>query len=167
MTRLAQILQTNETLSSAARFALIGILGTLVDFSLFSLLHLVLGFPTLPSNSLSYCAGIINNYFFHSKWTFAPRGQQSSRKQFAQFTAISLSALLLNNLVVLLLMPVLSQVVGSAGYSSLAAKLCAVGVGFSWNFLANHLWTFRLNQAKVFNNSRVIRPEIPHRISPS
>jgi putative flippase GtrA len=147
MAPLIQTLQRNEIVRSAARFALIGVLGTLIDLSLFSIFHLVLGIPTLPANTLSYSTGIINNYFFHRKWTFAqPSQHKSAGKQFAQFAVVSLSAMLLNNLLVLLLTPLANQALGDAGISSLFAKLCATGIGLGWNFLANQRWTFRTEQ---------------------
>ncbi|MBE0695861.1 MAG: GtrA family protein [Anaerolineaceae bacterium] len=145
MAPLIQTLQSNEILRSAARFALIGILGTLIDFSLFGVFHLGLGISALPANTLSYSAGIINNYFFHRRWTFASHLQQKSAgKQFTQFAGVSLSAMLLNNLIVLLLTPELSKILADTAVSSLIAKLCAVWIGLSWNFFANRIWTFRI-----------------------
>jgi putative flippase GtrA len=58
-------------------------------------------------------------------------------------TVLSLSALLLNNLIVLLLTRPLSAHLAGAAYAALLAKACATAVGLSWNYLANSLWTFR------------------------
>ena len=143
MTPRLLTLQTNDTLRIATRFAVVGFLGTLIDVSLFALLHLQLGATTLLANTFSYTTGIVNNYLLHRNWTFSFRPQKSSGRQFAQFAVVSLSALVLNNLVVLLLTPALSAVFPDQRPAALIAKLCAVGVGMSWNFLANHLWTFR------------------------
>ncbi|HEX9615843.1 MAG TPA: GtrA family protein [Anaerolineales bacterium] len=130
-------------LLTAARFLLVGMLGTLVDFSLFALLHTPLGMPTLFANSLSYSAGILNNYILHRRWTFAHRPQRAASKQFSQFMGVSLSALLINNLVVLLLTSSFSEQFAENAFGVYFAKVCAIGVGMIWNFLANHLWIFR------------------------
>jgi putative flippase GtrA len=86
--------------------------------------------------------GIVNNYFWHRSWTYATRPHKTVSTQFPQFVAVSLSALLLNNLLVLLLAPAFNTLLAQAGYGDLLAKLCATGVGLFWNFLANNFWTF-------------------------
>lgn len=125
-----------------ARFAAVGLLGTLLDMALFGLLHLALGLAALPANTLSYSAGIVNNFLLHRRWTYAPSARRPALGQFARFTAVSLSALALNTLVVTLLSPALAQSL-PLPTAALAAKVFATGLGIAWNFLANHLWTFR------------------------
>lgn len=66
-----------------ARFALVGTLGTLVDFSLLIVLHTLLGVPTLIANTLAYCAGIANNFILHRRWTFAERARREWLTQFS------------------------------------------------------------------------------------
>ncbi|RPJ42615.1 MAG: GtrA family protein [Chloroflexi bacterium] len=134
---------TLPTILTAARFAIVGLLGTLVDASLFFAGHMLLGLPALAANTISYSAGILNNYSFHRAWTFAGRARTASRRQFALFAAVSLAALGLNNLVVFLLSPVFTGWLGDPALAALLAKGCAIAAGMSWNFLANHLWTFR------------------------
>lgn len=52
------------------RFALVGGTGTLVDFGLLFLLREVVGLPLLIANSLSYLAGVANNFTLNRLWTF-------------------------------------------------------------------------------------------------
>lgn len=143
MAPLLHTLRVNESWRSLARFLVVGTLGTLIDFSLFAFLHLVLGLPALPANILSYSAGIINNYLLHRAWTYAARPKKALVRQFAQFAAVSLSALALNSGVVLILTPWMADAVSLPGAPALLAKLCAVGVGLAWNFLINHFWIFK------------------------
>lgn len=135
------------------RFALVGMLGTLVDFSLLFVLHTLLGVPTLIANTLAYSAGIVNNFVLHQRWTFAERVRREWLTQFPQFTLVSLSALMLNNLLVFSLSPSFEIVFDLAGYSVLFAKLCATGVGMVWNYLLNKWWTFRTASPEL---SRVV-----------
>jgi len=118
-------------------------LGTLIDITLFAGLYTWLGAPTLAANTLSYSAGIVNNFVWHRCWTFAHRPPKPTGAQFSQFAVVSLSALMLNNLLVLLLAPSLGTLFAHAGYGTLLAKICATGVGLGWNFFVNNLWTFR------------------------
>lgn len=142
MTTLIVNFQANPTLRSAARFAVVGLIGTLIDVLLFGGLHLALGLASLAANVISYSAGIVNNYFWHRGWTFAER-RNNHRGQFVQFVVASLIALAINSLIVLALTPFFGRIFAAAGPAAMLAKLCAVGVGMGWNFLANHLWIFK------------------------
>jgi putative flippase GtrA len=136
----------------ATRFLIVGMSGTLVDFSLFALFHSQLGMSTLLANTLSYSAGILNNYLLHRFWTFSQRPQREAVKQFSQFVGVSLSALLINNLIVLLFAPSFSELFVQGTIGIYVAKVCAIGFGMVWNFLANHLWTFRAAAAPNHNS---------------
>lgn len=136
-------LHINPTLIRAARFALVGLLGTVVDFSLFFAAQSLLSIPALFANTFSYSAGILNNYFFHRNWTFSQPAQKAVGRQLAVFVIISLSALMLNNLIVFLLTPSINAYFTDVALSMLLAKICAIAVGMGWNFVANTLWTFR------------------------
>ena len=136
-------LQTPDALHRAVRFMAVGLLGTIIDFSLFAILSSQLGLSMLFANSLSYSAGIFNNYFLHRKWTFADRPRKAAGSQFIQFAGVSLSALAVNSIIVILLAPVFGAMLHDASLAAVLAKLCAVVAGMGWNFLANHFWTFR------------------------
>lgn len=144
LARIEAALASVEARRSAARFLLVGALGTLIDFSLFALLSAQIAAPTMIANTLAYSAGILNNYFWHRNWTYGHRRRKAAGRQFAQFAGVSLSALALNNLLVFLLAPPFSSLLASPVLGALAAKIFATGAGMGWNFLANHLWTFRV-----------------------
>jgi putative flippase GtrA len=133
----------------ALRFAAVGVVGTALDLGLFALLHLSLGMAALPANTISYSAGIVNNYLLHRRWTYADRPRRPTGAQFCQFALVSLSALALNNLIVLWLSPGLGALLGRADLGAVAAKLLATSVGMVWNFAANTAWTFRRDSAAV------------------
>lgn len=52
---------TYRELRRFIRFAIVGLLGTGVDFGLFFVLKGLLGLPTVLANTFSYSAGILNN----------------------------------------------------------------------------------------------------------
>lgn len=144
--------QTHPIFAKIARFALVGLLGTAIDLGLFALLHLLVGLPGLLANTLSYSAGIVNNFVLHRRWTFhqantpdstLARSPTPAVSQFARFAAVSLSALALNNAIVALLTPVFAQLLPEPDLAAVPAKLFAIAAGMAWNFFANHLWTFR------------------------
>jgi putative flippase GtrA len=147
MAPFLNVIRSNDSLRSAARFLAVGALGTLVDLGLFTALNLLMGVPALLANTVSYSAGIVNNYLLHRAWTYSSRPKQAASGQFARFAMVSLSALALNNLLVLILTPLFSEFVFLPGGAALLAKLCAIGVGMVWNFLMNHFWVFRARQS--------------------
>jgi putative flippase GtrA len=126
------------------RFLVVGLSGTLIDFSILWLLR-SLGLPTLIANTLSFSAGVFNNYTWNRLWTFRDALQEDWSRQLAQFTFISLIGLLLNNLIVLALEAVLRPSLAQPGLSLLLAKCVATGLVVFWNYFANRMWTFRIN----------------------
>jgi putative flippase GtrA len=128
----------------------VGLMGTILDIGLYAVLHILLGMPILLANSISYCAGMINNYFFHRYWTFANRSHKAVSLQLSEFTLVSLSGLIVNNLLVLLLGHPFALLFSADAASDLLSKVAAQGLSMCWNFFANHLWTFR-EQIKVIH----------------
>lgn len=124
-----------------SRFLTVGAVGTLLDFTLLTLLKLA-GMPTLPANTLSFTAGLINNFTWNRLWTFGGGTSPNWRKQFAQFTLVSLIGLALNNLIVLTLEAPLGTLFGQPAWGYLPAKLLATALVVFWNYFANRKWTF-------------------------
>lgn len=126
-------------------------LGTLLDFAVFTLLRARLGLPILIANTISYSTGTVNNYTWHRLWAFAGRPRKAMVVQFSQFAAVSLSTLLLNNLVVLLLAQRMGNAFADPALGDILAKVCATSLGVCWNFLANNLWTFRDTTGRTYS----------------
>jgi putative flippase GtrA len=133
------IFRSNEV-KRILRFMVVGVSGTIVDFTILTLLKL-LGLPTLLANTLSYLCGILNNFYWNRRWTFGVTSSQPWRMQFGQFFIVSLVGLILNNSMLLLLEAPFTHWVGQWGF--LPAKVIATGVGLVWNYTANRFWTFR------------------------
>lgn len=131
-----------------ARFLAVGALGTLLDFGLLSLLKAI-GLATLPANSLSFSAGVINNFTWNRLWTFADVNHAGWGRQLAQFTLVSLAGLALNNAIVLLLEIPLGMLLGQPDLGYLPAKVVATGVVVFWNYFANRCWTFKVERLET------------------
>lgn len=122
------------------RFMTVGASGTVVDFAILTFLKEVMGFSTLIANSLSFCAGLVNNFTWNRLWTFADSQHHNITRQFIKFGFVSVIGLFINNLIVLLLEAPFTMIFG--GYAYLPAKIIATGIVFVWNFSANRYWTF-------------------------
>ncbi len=132
----------NKEMQRFSRFLTVGAVGTVLDFSLLTMLKLA-GLPTLFANSFSFTAGLINNFTWNRLWTFNDGIPTDWRKQFAQFTLISLFGLALNNIILLSLEGVLGNILGQPEWGYLPAKVIATGVVVFWNYFANRMWTFK------------------------
>jgi putative flippase GtrA len=124
------------------RYLLVGLSGTVLDFSLLSLLKWT-GLPVLPANTLSFLAGVVNNYLGNRYWTFEGRGTAGWTRQLGQFLAVSLVGLACNNLIIYLLEDPMGHVLGQPQLGYLPAKVLATAFVVVWNYLANRYWTFR------------------------
>jgi putative flippase GtrA len=132
----------NKEIQRFSRFLAVGAVGTLLDFSLLTLLKLA-GLPTLFANTFSFTAGLINNYTWNRLWTFHDATPANWRRQLMQFTTVSLIGLALNNLIVLSLEGLLGAMFGQPEWGYLPAKVIATGVVVFWNYFANRKWTFK------------------------
>ncbi|MFN8373863.1 MAG: GtrA family protein [Anaerolineae bacterium] len=124
------------------RFAIVGLLGTLVDFCVLVVLKEALGLPLLLANTLSYAAGISNNFLLNRTWTYGDVQRKTWWTQFGQFFLVSTIGLLLNNTMVALLSEPVGALIGQPQIGYLAAKVVATLLVLFWNFFANRYWTF-------------------------
>jgi putative flippase GtrA len=106
------------------------------------LLKEVIGLPLIIANSLSYLAGVSNNFTLNRLWTYPEARTKAVWRQFLQFLLVSTAGLLLNNLIVGLLAAPLGTLLNMPDTGYLAAKVLATGLVVFWNFTANRLWTF-------------------------
>jgi putative flippase GtrA len=123
------------------KFLVVGASGTIIDYLLLILLK-SFNWQTLIANTLSFSAGLVNNYYWNSHWTFNERSRKSSLKQFSQFTMISLVGLGLNTAIVLVLEIPMGEILGMPEVGYIPAKACATIIVLFWNYLANRHWTF-------------------------
>lgn len=150
-------LRWRNELARFIRFLAVGVSGTLVDFAILSLLK-SLGWPTLPANFVSYSCGIINNYLLTRFWVYPEARAKQNLVQVFQFLLISLTGLLLNNLLVLALERPAGELLGNVAYGFLPAKVIATLIVLLWNFFANRLWTFgKISHTSEINNTLVNR----------
>lgn len=77
-----------------SRFSMVGVLNTLVDFLVFTVLQEVLGAGYILSQVAGYGCGVVNSFILNKKWTF---GEISSGKkqlyEFIQFAVVNLTSL--------------------------------------------------------------------------
>lgn len=137
-------IRPSPELTRFARFLTVGALGTILDFGLLAALKYA-GVATILANSFSFSAGVVNNFTWNSRWTFADLRRRDANlgAKFFQFLLVSLVGLALNNAIVLLLEVPLGALIGNADFGYVPAKVIATGAVVFWNYFANRNWTFR------------------------
>jgi putative flippase GtrA len=132
----------------AASFALVGVVNTLVDFGLFSFAHLVLGWPIVAANVLSWSIAVTGSYAMNSMFTFAAEsGRVLRAKDYFTFLAAQVGGFIANTITVLIVSHILTGFF-AAERAVLLAKAAAIGVTFLVNFSLSHFVVFRARAPK-------------------
>ncbi|MBN1220015.1 MAG: GtrA family protein [Anaerolineae bacterium] len=143
-----------KELSRFIKFAIVGAVGAVIDFTLLNLslyvIENVLGWNVWPqingnlllANTISVCAAILSNFTWNRLWTFPESRARKKRKQLPQFTLVNIIGLVINNVIVVGINALLIGHIGEP-WSYNVAKAIAILVVLFWNFGANRLWTYR------------------------
>lgn len=144
------------------KFAIVGVLGAVVDFGVFNLLVTALKFNSIPSSIVSFSLAVVNNFMLNRIWTFPEARTSPILKQMIQFVIVSVIGLLIRTPLFAWLekqlIPLASEYVPHLftptfiGHNlSLAIAIFVVMI---WNFVANRYWTFNPDLAAGKNEVR-------------
>lgn len=119
-----------------SKFLVLGLVSTLVDYSLFSLL-LFLHVEYVVAIILGYSAGLVVNVYLGRKYIFTSgRKVKQTHTEFIAVTLIALFGLLINIAVVKLLSFYLWDM------DPMYSRIIAIGVAFFWNFAARKIFVY-------------------------
>ena len=115
------------------------VLALIVDFAILEFCVHIVGLPAVPSAILGYLVGGVLQYVLCSLWVFST-SLKSDAAGFAAFTILSLVGLAITWIVMLIAHD-------RAGLPVEVAKVGAVSLAFSWNFLSRKYLLFRAQAA--------------------
>jgi len=124
-----------ESFTQLVRFGLVGVMNTLVDFCVYQLL-VWLGTYYVLAQCISYACGLLNSYFFNSRWTFRQE-KKYTKKEFIRFLIVNLCTLALS----VILLRVCYESLGIT--NNLIAKGIVTIFVMLVNFIANKLFVFK------------------------
>jgi putative flippase GtrA len=150
---LKELFQKHKTnIGHFMKFIVVGAVNFLVDYGILTLLNVVLGWPLVLSNIISYSCGVINSFLFNRYWTFKMKlkffNSYSMRLKnrtihpvfisfdFLKFIFVNLASLGVNTLAVYILGDLY-------GLPTIYAKLVATVFSFVVNFAGNKLLVFK------------------------
>lgn len=124
-----------QDLIKAIKFALVGVMNTLVDMAVFFVLTYFFKISPYTAQLFSYSAGTLNSYVVNRKFTFKTT-QKFFSKQMTLFVMVNLIVLALTTSVIwfvceILLLPIFF------------GKIFSVFAGLAVNFLLNRLLVFK------------------------
>ena len=125
------------------KFATVGTIGAVVDFSVLNLCVLVFGWSKFWANIVSVSCAIASNFTWNRRWTFPESRERSVHTQFGQFATINLIGLGINQIVFLSTDALFFAEIAQHPLNYNLAKATAIAVVLFWNYFVNRAWTYR------------------------
>ena len=126
----------------AISFALVGVVNTLVDFSVFWTAAKYLQWPLVPANVAAWVVGVTCSYTLNSFITFGPESGRILRwRDYATFAASGVAGVIASTTTIVILVNYLAAVL-------LLAKLLSILVSFVVNFSLSHFVVFRARRPR-------------------
>lgn len=134
------------------RFAVVGIIGAVVDFGVFNLLTSFLRVRPVYASMLSFAAAVCSNFIWNRYWTYPDSRSKRISQQIVQFAIISVIGLAIRTPIFVNLeapliqffdflhLPFVSLSPTFLGHN--LALAIAVLVVMFWNFFINRYWTY-------------------------
>ena len=133
------------------RFAVVGVVGAIVDFGVANGLR-VFGIRLVIAGTISFIAAILSNFLWNRYWTYPDSRSKPVFHQLMQFSMVSAAGLAIRIPVLALLEPKILSIVQGFPYSVpiLSAQqlsdnitlAVAVIIVMFWNFFINRYWTY-------------------------
>lgn len=118
---------------SLIKFALVGVVNTLIDFIIYALLtHVNLNYIT--AQCISYSAGVLNSYMMNRSWTFNQKGK-GSKHEFFTFIGVNLITLVMTTFL-------LTVFYNWLGLSLIVSKLLVTGMSVGINYIGTKTFVF-------------------------
>ncbi|MCJ7519689.1 MAG: GtrA family protein [Anaerolineaceae bacterium] len=135
------------------RFAVVGVSGTIVDFSIFNILSVAIGLQIITSSIVSFIVAVVNNFIWNRNWTYPESKNRSLSEQLLKFSIVSILGLLIRTpLFALIENPLINFAVGLLGQQFFIkpeimghnfALATVIVIVLFWNYFINRLWTYK------------------------
>jgi len=135
------IVANRSELTRFGKFATVGVIGTVVDFTVLNVLILFFDFGKFWANTCSFTAAVVSNFIWNRLWTFPESRERNLVPQLVQFALVSLGGYVINQVIFLGLDSLYFHAWGTLGYN--VSKAIAILVVLFWNFAINRVWTYR------------------------
>lgn len=116
-------------------YGIIGLVGTLIHFSILVLLVELFHLEPVLSSSIGFIVTVIVSFYLNRRFTFRTKSNQTTAT-FIKYSIVSCSGFILNSVIMYSSVHILSL------HYSIAQAIVVIVLPIS-NFLLNNFWTFR------------------------
>lgn len=137
------IVKNNPKIFEFLKFAVVGVIGTIVDFGFYGLLTRVFGVYYIIATGISVFLAIVNNFFLNKHWTFNKGQSGKTKEEYIKFFIVSVINYFLNiGITYYIVEKTASETIfGSA--EDFFAKVVAISIVLFSNYFGNKYWTFK------------------------
>jgi putative flippase GtrA len=152
---LLAIITNPRERSRFLRFAVVGVIGTVVDFGTFNLLTFFVGMAAVYAQAISFGCAVASNFTWNRFWTYPDSRSKKISKQLIQFFFVSLIGLTVRTPIFLFVETPLTRLFETMDwlYNVLPfispiwlghnfSLALAVIIVMMWNFFVNRFWTY-------------------------
>jgi len=144
--RLARAWHERAVSLKAASFAMVGVVNTLIDYSVFLSAYYLIQLPLIPANVLAWLVAVSGSYVMNCFITFAAEsGRQLRWRAYGAFVASGVVGVIVNTTVL---------VVASRWLPVPVAKLLAIAASFAVNFSLSHFVVFRTREPRAERSAK-------------
>ena len=155
MELIRRLLHRDRITGQLARFAVVGVLNSVVDLGAFYLLMHIPGVPapgeegfayySTAAKGVSYMLGICNSFLWNKHWTFNAGKTTRGKREFGLFFLVNLPPLVVNVFVFGLLG---LWIESGSRLVQLGKAFAAAIISVAWNFLGSRYLAFRHTAVK-------------------
>jgi putative flippase GtrA len=134
------------------RFAMVGIIGAVVDFGVMNLLTRLFHFPLVLAGTISFIAAVLSNFTWNRYWTYPDSRSKTITHQLVTFSIVSVLGLAIRVPLLAILEPIAERLFTRFSmalpffdvnfYADNVVLAIAVIIVMFWNFFANRYWTY-------------------------
>jgi putative flippase GtrA len=125
------------------KFAVVGVIGTFVDFAIYSLLTRQFHLFYIYATCISVFLAIVNNFIWNKYWTFKKGRSGQGTKETYKFFVVSIVNYFINIGITYAVVTYSHFEVIFGSYEDYFAKAVAIGIVLFSNYFGNKYWTFK------------------------
>jgi putative flippase GtrA len=133
------------------KFALVGSLGSVIDFAAMNLLSHWAGLSLVLAGTISFVCAVLNNFTWNRVWTYPESRSRPLVSQLGMFFIVNVAGIAIRAPILHFGEPLLLRFVENVFHTShvtaefYAKNLtlaAAIGIVMMWNFFVNRYWTY-------------------------
>jgi len=134
------------------RFAVVGVIGAIVDFGVMNLLTHFFDIPLIKAGTISFVAAVISNFTWNRYWTYPDSRSKPITRQLLEFTIVNAAGILIRVPILAFLeqpfyrfftwLPLQIPFFSPEFLAKNGTLAVAVIIVMFWNFFVNRYWTY-------------------------